>query len=110
MSISPCRPKDIGKPKALVAASFVMERVAGVQVTPYVQEVFDTSNKSPCSYHRRIQDFDDEFYRQFALVICGLDSIEARRWMNATLIRLYDPKDPSTTIPMIDGGTEGDFT
>lgn len=29
------------------------------------------------------------------------------RWMNATLCRMYDPADPSTTIPMIDGGTEG---
>jgi len=60
-------------------------------------------------HYKRIQDFDESFYQDFSLIICGLDSIEARRWMNATVMRLYDPEDPSTIIPMIDGGTEGDF-
>eukprot|EP00158_Paraphelidium_tribonemae_P003657 Partr_v1_DN26284_c0_g1_i4_m48481 putative activating enzyme len=59
------------------------------------------------SHYCKIQDFDHDFYRQFALVICGLDSIDARRWMNATLHQMFDPEDPSTTIPLIDGGTEG---
>jgi NEDD8-activating enzyme E1 len=44
---------------------------------------------------------------QFNLVICGLDSIEARRWMNATLVNLVDPEKPESLKPMIDGGTEG---
>jgi ubiquitin-activating enzyme E1 C len=57
----------------------------------------------------KIQDYDESFYRQFALVICGLDSIEARRWMNATCIGMFDPEDPATTLPLIDGGTEGTF-
>ena len=44
---------------------------------------------------------------QFNLVICGLDSVEARRWINATLIGLVDPRNPDTIKPLIDGGTEG---
>lgn len=46
---------------------------------------------------------------QFNLVICGLDSVEARRWMNATLVNLVDPENPESLKPMIDGGTEGRF-
>jgi hypothetical protein len=45
---------------------------------------------------------------QFNLVICGLDSIEARRWINATLVNLVDPENPESLKPMIDGGTEGE--
>jgi ubiquitin-activating enzyme E1 C len=44
---------------------------------------------------------------QFNLVICGLDSVEARRWINATLVNLVDPKVPESLKPLIDGGTEG---
>jgi ubiquitin-activating enzyme E1 C len=60
-------------------------------------------------HYCKIQDYDEAFYRRFAIVICGLDSIDARRWMNATLIGMLDPDDASTTIPLIDGGTEGSF-
>lgn len=44
---------------------------------------------------------------QFNLVICGLDSVEARRWMNATLVNLVDEENPESLKPLIDGGTEG---
>jgi ubiquitin-activating enzyme E1 C len=61
-------------------------------------------------YFGRIQDKDDDYYLQFNLVICGLDSVEARRWMNATLVNLVDPENPESLKPMIDGGTEGLFS
>lgn len=91
------RPTDVGKPKAIVAAQFVNARVPGAYVIPY---------------HANIMDFGPEFYRQFNLVVSGLDSIEARRWLNATLVDLVELDDDGsprqdTIIPLIDGGTEG---
>lgn len=91
------RQSDIGKPKADVAAAFINKRIPGAHVTPHF-----------C----KIQDFDASFYRQFHLVICGLDSILARRWMNGMLHSLleYDKDgnlEQHTLIPMVDGGTEG---
>ena len=59
----------------------------------------------------KIQDKDEEFYRQFHIVICGLDSIVARRWINGMLTSLLIFKDgildQSSIIPFVDGGTEG---
>lgn len=56
----------------------------------------------------KIQDKDDDFYAQFQMVICGLDSIDARRWINAQLVEMVDDDDESSgPIPLIDGGTEG---
>ena len=64
----------------------------GVRITPY---------------NGKIQDKDEEYYGQFKLVICGLDSIEARRWINATLCGMVDMEDEKTLKILIDGGTEG---
>ena len=56
---------------------------------------------------------DLDFYRSFNIVVCGLDSILARRWINGLLLSLleYDEQantlDTSTIIPLVDGGTEG---
>ncbi|KAI8922273.1 hypothetical protein DFJ77DRAFT_482293 [Powellomyces hirtus] len=86
------RASDVGKAKAEVAASFIMRRIPGVKITPYFG---------------KIQDKDEEYYNQFTIIICGLDSVEARRWMNATIINMYDEDDPETLKPIIDGGTEG---
>ncbi|KAK1236008.1 NEDD8 activating enzyme [Marasmius sp. AFHP31] len=86
------RSKDVGQPKATVAAEFIMKRVPGVKVTPYFG---------------KIQDKDDDYYLQFNLIICGLDSVEARRWINATLVNMVDPENPESLKPLIDGGTEG---
>ncbi len=97
------RKKDVGKSKAEVAAEFVMSRVPGCHVEPHI-----------C----RIQDKDHEFYQQFKVVIAGLDNIDARRWLNSTLVQLVqyeEQPDPETgecnpigesIIPLIDGGTE----
>jgi ubiquitin-activating enzyme E1 C len=88
-----------------VAARFVEKRVNGVHITPH---------------NCKIQDKDDQFYLQFQMVICGLDSIEARRWINAQLVDMavtYTPdsdiedeeqmNEQSGFMPLIDGGTEG---
>ncbi|KAL3489486.1 hypothetical protein BJX62DRAFT_208856 [Aspergillus germanicus] len=86
------RHSDIGKPKAEVAAAFVEKRVKGVKITPYVG---------------KIQDKDEDYYMQFKIVVCGLDSIEARRWINSTLVGMVDMDNPESLKPLIDGGTEG---
>lgn len=83
---------DVGKAKASVAAEFVNKRVPGVKVVPHVSA---------------IQDMSDDFYEKFNIVICGLDSVEARRWINAKIVGLVDDNDPTTIRPLIDGGTEG---
>lgn len=65
------------------------------------------------AHYCKIQDFDMEFYRTFHMVICGLDSVSARRWMNGMLLSLLKYKDVdgsldmASMIPLIDGGTEG---
>lgn len=91
------RPSDVGKAKANVAAAFINARIPGVNVVPH---------------HANIMDFDQDFYRQFNIVIAGLDSIDARRWLNATLVDLVEmdqdgSPQQSSVIPLIDGGTEG---
>ena len=92
------REKDVGRKKSNVAAEFITQRDPTITVTPYT-----------C----KIQDKDDEFYKQFDLIVAGLDNIEARQWMNAKLHELCpvdedgDIVNIDTLIPMIDGGTEG---
>ena len=108
------RKKDIGRFKSQAAAEFITRRCPAVRVTPHPnpngtvkvgKDVFDASSG-------KIQDYDAEFYAKFNVVVAGLDNVEARRWINSLLCSMVkldedgDP-DPSTIIPLIDGGTEG---
>jgi len=100
------RPGDVGKPKAEVAAAFINKRIPGVRVK---------------AHFGKIQDKTDEFYQKFHVVVAGLDSIPARRWINETLCSIAERKvvvdeetgekteewDKESIIPLIDGGTEG---
>ncbi|PKA65020.1 NEDD8-activating enzyme E1 catalytic subunit [Apostasia shenzhenica] len=91
------RLRDVGKSKAEVAAKRVMERVSGVNITPHF-----------C----RIEDMEIEFYNDFNIIVLGLDSIEARSYINSVACSFleYDSEDnpiPETVKPMVDGGTEG---
>ncbi|KDP40122.1 hypothetical protein JCGZ_02120 [Jatropha curcas] len=91
------RLEDVGKPKAEVAAKRVMERVSGVNIVPHF-----------C----RIEDKEIDFYSDFSIIVLGLDSIEARSYINAVACSFleYDSDDnprEETMKPMVDGGTEG---
>lgn len=96
------REKDVSQSKAKIAAAFVNQRVHGVHVK---------------AHHGRIEDFKDEFYLKFHIVVSGLDSIPARRWLNMKLVSLAvqkeDPEEgefgwqENTLITCINGGTEG---
>lgn len=62
--------KDVGKPKAEVAAERVMQRVKGVTVVPHF-----------C----RIEEKDVSFYQDFQIIVLGLDSLEARSYINSVV-------------------------
>ena len=91
------RQKDIGKFKAEVACEFIKKKYPDIQI------------KSSC---QKIQEMSDNFFRQFHIIIGGLDNIEARSYINQKVHDLVEfdsegkPK-PETVIPFIDGGTEG---
>jgi len=74
-----------------------MKRCKGVKVTPH---------------HENIMSYDKEWYKRFQLVIAGLDNIEARDWLNKTLIDCVEFDEDGqinwdSVIPFIDGGTTG---
>jgi NEDD8-activating enzyme E1 len=91
------RQADVGRSKAETAAAFINQRYPWMKVIPH---------------HGRIQDKSVDFYSRFNVILSGLDNIEARRWLNAMIVGLVQmdedgDMDPSTIIPIIDGGTEG---
>lgn len=104
------RAADVGKYKAQVAADFVMRRVPGVTVRAHTCAIEEIEKRWAAEPHD--EDAPESFYRQFRIVISGLDNVAARRWMNAKLFSLieYDEEgavEPGSVIPFIDGGTEG---
>jgi len=91
------RQSDVGSSKSETAARFVNKRVKGANITPHF-----------C----KIQEKDADFYKQFQIMVLGLDSLEARRWINDMVCSLMEFEDdgsisPGSNIPMVDGGTEG---
>jgi ubiquitin-activating enzyme E1 C len=91
------RQRDVGCSKAVTAAAFINRRCPWMNVT---------------AHRGRIQDKPPSFYGQFRCILSGLDNIEARRWLNATVVGLVETGedgdvDPETVVPIIDGGTEG---
>lgn len=87
------RTSDIGKSKSEIATKFVKERIQDPSL-------------NVTAHFSKIQDMPESFYKEFDIVICGLDSVEARRWINATIVSFVDD-DLNHFIPIIDGGTEG---
>ncbi|KAA6391199.1 MAG: putative ubiquitin-activating enzyme E1 C [Streblomastix strix] len=81
--------KDVGREKAVIAADFVNTRVQGCKIMPYVGDL----TKKPI-----------EFYKDYNIIISGLDAIEPRRWINALLVKFARE---GNIIPFIDGGSEG---
>ena len=84
------RDEDVGASKAETAARRVRERVRGCSVTPH---------------HGRIEDKEDDWYRQFDIIALGLDSLEARAYINAVCCGFleYDEEgnvNPSTIKPL----------
>ena len=85
------RKSDIGRSKAECAADAINKRVPTCHVVPHF---------------KKIQDMSEDFYRSFNIIICGLDSILARRWINGLVLSLleYDKEtntlDQSTIIPV----------
>ncbi len=77
---------DVGQPKSLAAARRLAARHA---VLPIVG---------------RAEEMPLAFYRPFHLVICAVDSLASRRWLNGALIEAARHASP---IPLIEGGIEG---
>uniref|UniRef100_A0A671T2U3 NEDD8-activating enzyme E1 catalytic subunit n=1 Tax=Sinocyclocheilus anshuiensis TaxID=1608454 RepID=A0A671T2U3_9TELE len=77
------RPKDVGRPKAEVAADFVNDRVLGCNV--HLNKVFLFCEKC--------------LYSSLCILIC-LTQLSLLIYEDSVL-------DPSSIIPLIDGGTEG---
>lgn len=80
------RRKHVGMPKCIVAREAVM------QICPHAEVV---------AHHANIKDpkFSPDFVRQFSMVLCALDNIDARRHVNRLCL--------AADVPMIESGSTG---
>jgi ubiquitin-activating enzyme E1 C len=64
------RQKDIGRYKAEVASEFIKKKYPDINIRWYKD---------------KIQTFTTDWFRQFHVIIGGLDNLEARKWLNNTI-------------------------
>lgn len=80
----------IEKPKARLAASWLKERRCNVKV-----EHFESS----------IQSFPLSFFQSFNVVICAVDNLETRRFVNCAVVQCNAVH--KRELILLEGGTEG---
>ncbi|CAM8888858.1 unnamed protein product [Rhodiola kirilowii] len=80
------RKSHVGQSKAKVARDAVLRFKPNISITPYHANVKDTM-------------FDVDFYKQFNVVLNGLDNLDARRHVNRLCL--------AADIPLIESGTTG---
>ncbi|CAH9125867.1 unnamed protein product [Cuscuta epithymum] len=80
------RQSHVGQSKAKVAREAVLKFRPGIKITPYHANVKDP-------------DFNVDFFKQFNVVLNGLDNLDARRHVNRLCL--------ATGIPLVESGTTG---
>ena len=93
---------DVGSSKARAAAAAIERRFGSTEA----------GDVRVTAHHARIEDKPREFYRQFQIIVLGLDSLEARSYLNGIVCGFLEYNDDgeldqSSIIPMVDAGTEG---
>nr|GMD00163.1 SUMO-activating enzyme subunit 2 [Ipomoea batatas] len=80
------RQSHVGQSKSKVARDAVLKFRPGMKITPYHANVKDT-------------DFNVDFFKQFNVVLNGLDNLDARRHVNRLCL--------AASVPLIESGTTG---
>uniref|UniRef100_A0A7N0ZQX5 SUMO-activating enzyme subunit n=1 Tax=Kalanchoe fedtschenkoi TaxID=63787 RepID=A0A7N0ZQX5_KALFE len=80
------RKSHVGQSKAKVARDAVLRFKPNISITPYHANVKDNT-------------FDVDFYKQFNVVLNGLDNLDARRHVNRLCL--------AADVPLIESGTTG---
>ncbi|XP_019165567.1 PREDICTED: SUMO-activating enzyme subunit 2-like isoform X1 [Ipomoea nil] len=80
------RQSHVGQSKSKVARDAVLKFRPGMKITPYHANVKDT-------------DFNVDFFKQFNVVLNGLDNLDARRHVNRLCL--------AANVPLVESGTTG---